>query len=341
MSDVHLEGVRSDGLAVHQARFPRGCHTILSDAACPATGIVSLVAGAVRPQAGQVLVAGRSPAKHPRLRARIGAVTENPAFPEAPTVLALLETIDKLRAFSVLWPTWLAAWGLDSWLQRSTDALSREERRALALLVALSTRQPAAIVVHEPFCGIALPDPDVVAARLEEVAREAPVLITVANAADALRCSGHKWVLRPGRIEPLRADALTPYRHGGPVTMRVRCERPRQLLRGLVSRDELLSVAWNANVGDDSVWVHGKDAVHLASAVLRVARESGALLLSWELVPPTRAAVLAAHDGWIQGYHQRAWYAAQEGTPWSKDTSMPSTSTQPSGDVGRRQGDGA
>lgn len=312
MSILEFHAVHSGVLNVQEASLGPGCHTILAESGLGTEELVALAVGYSLPHKGTVRVSGRAPGRTPALRRRIGALLAEPDLPAAVDVATMLTLVDALRGGKVLWSDVLAQWGIAELISRQVQQLNSSERRALALVIALTTQEPIVIALHNPFEVEAL-DPDRIASAIIERSEACCVVITAASVRDAARVPGPKWLLLPGRIDRVPEALLDVQNLGAQVSLRVLCEQPRLLLSALAQREEVLALAWNGVGGSSEIWARGRDAAVLSTALLEVACDCGAGLLSWDIVASTIPELRAAHEGWQRGAYDRGWHAAHSG----------------------------
>ncbi len=311
MSGLKFTGVVVDRFGVDRAELGVGCHTIVSETASAGAVFVALAAGEILPERGRVLIDERPPGSQPRLRRRIGSLPLQSSLPHGTMVQDVMRAISALRHQNTDWRAEFADWGIEAWLGRRTEELADDERRAVALVAALGTGSPLAVVLVEPFSGVAALDPEQICERLGVLSASAVVAVTVTQARDAQRLPGSKWLLRPGRVEPMDPALLAPELSSGSVSMRISCRQPRELAAELALRREVLAVAFGAASGDSSILIRGSDARALSVALLQAAHDAGVSLWSWEILQSPLPVIVAAHDGSVQGAYTRAWNAAQ------------------------------
>jgi ABC-2 type transport system ATP-binding protein len=179
-----------------------GVHAVLGG---PEDGTIALhgvVTGARPRLRGALHVRGQDPHRDPRIRARIGALGPEALLPPAATVgaavrLALLSRGDDARGVGAV----LDILGLARLHARSLPSLSFGEARAVTLALALSTKAPALIALHEPLADVVVPDPSLIERRAREIAAAgACVLVTTSSPHDARAVAERLFVLHRGAV---------------------------------------------------------------------------------------------------------------------------------------------
>lgn len=127
-------------------------HALLGPNGAGKTTAFGLLLGLRRPDSGTVTLLGGDP-RHPMTRQGVGAMPQEPAFPEK---LRVAEILDFVRAyFPDTWPTGelLERFGLTELARRETGGLSGGQRRRLAVAVAFAGK-PRLAVLDEPTTGL-------------------------------------------------------------------------------------------------------------------------------------------------------------------------------------------
>lgn len=127
-------------------------HALLGPNGAGKTTAFSLLLGLRRPDSGTVTLLGRNP-RRPVTRQGVGAMPQEPAFPEK---LRVAEVLDFVRAyFPDTWPTGelLERFGLADLARRETGGLSGGQKRRLAVATAFAGK-PRLAVLDEPTTGL-------------------------------------------------------------------------------------------------------------------------------------------------------------------------------------------
>jgi ABC-2 type transport system ATP-binding protein len=276
----------------------------------PADGtldIATLVSGITPRRAGTVRVAGGDPSRDPALRGRIGATFADPRLPSFARVIDL---------FGLLPPggpsgeAMLERFGLGHWPGRRGSSLSRREKRALELVVALSIPSPIAVVLTEP--GADMADIDREAVKLALVgaaAAGACVVVITSSVSDAIEIAPRIHLIEAGRlvrsVPANEAGALTP---GSGVALRIEVDLPRLLAASLADDPAVTGIDWD-QAERSILSVRGADLDKLAAAVARAAGSSGATVRSIAPVAPGLDEVRAASAGLASAAYQAAYQA--------------------------------
>lgn len=154
--------------------------------------LLDVIDGAVSPTSGRVAVLGGRP---DAARPRIAKVTFDAPLPEALRVDEVSALAADLRGEPRRTATErLGPLGIASLAQRRVRTLSHEERRAVALALALSSRADV-ILVDEPLVAIDPVSPRLVIDVLRARAESASVIVTTASPRDATRLADRLGVL--------------------------------------------------------------------------------------------------------------------------------------------------
>jgi ABC-2 type transport system ATP-binding protein len=308
-----------------------GLHALVG-APSDGTGAIAKLVGGIEPPArGEVVVGGRAPSRHPDLRARIGVSLETPYLPVARRVADLLRRVDGLRGGTAAMDA-LSEFGVAHWADRKMADLPQRDRRALELLIAVSTPDPLALSLTEPGADASSLDRQALRAALARAADGgACVIVATASMGDAVELCRTIHVLDRGNIArwvPVdEAGALAP---GRSVALRVEVDLPRLLVATLADDPAIVGIDWDQQDRRASLTVRGDDLDALALAVARAASTSGASVRSIAPVAPGLDEVRAAASGLaLAAYH--AAYRSY-GTPATvlATTSPPYPSPDPS-----------
>jgi ABC-2 type transport system ATP-binding protein len=293
-----------------------GLSAIVGTAADGILAIAPLVSGFTARRAGTVAVAGRDPARDPAIRGRIGTTFADPRLPSFARVRDL---------FTLLPPggpggeTALARFGLGHWSRRRTSSLSRREKRAVELVLALSVPSPVAVVLTEPAADMADIDRDAVTAALGEAAAGgACVAVLTSSVSDAIEIAPRLHLMEAGRlVRSVSADETGALVPGRGVALRIEADLPRLIAASLADDPAVTGIDWDQSERSIIV-VRGDDLDRLAAAVARGAISSGAAVRSITPVAPGLEEVRAASAGLaLAAYHAayQAWAQASQTPP--------------------------
>jgi len=314
VSTLSLNGVFAGVLAGADATFEPGLNVVLGAPRDGTDTLARLFSGIERPRRGTALVAGTAPWTTPSTRARVGALLSDEPAADASSFHALVSRVQALRGDPGDARSLLAEHGLEGVAGSRPDRATPEVRRHVALALALSVREPLALVLHEPFAV----GPRAVRARtrtalVEAAAAGVAVLVLTASPRDASELGGRvvlldggRFVRRPG---PVLATELAP---GRGIVLRVRASTVRALVASLAQESAVASVEWDAQLAEDEVTVRGPDADAVALAVLRAVRATGAELRAIEPVLPALDVARVATQGLWRATYEAAYRAAQQ-----------------------------
>lgn len=302
-----------------------GLHAIVGLPEDGIRAIAPLGGGLVRPRSGQVFVDRRDPHGDPALRARIGVLAWEPMLPEALKVEQLFQACEPSRQSEA--GEVLERLGLGALSERRLATLSTDEARAVELALALTTPEPLALFLTEPFANTAGASRAAVLEMLSDISlAPACVVVATASVADAVDLGGYVHLFEAGRITRSLAalDAATlPGRH---VELRVTTSDPRRLAAALAGNEAISSVVWDEERGASVVAVRGADLDRVALAVARAAASISASIQSIKPVAPSLDELRAASSGLALAAYHAAYRYGSGAPPQPLAPSAPSVS---------------
>jgi ABC-2 type transport system ATP-binding protein len=213
---IELAAVSARGPLVSSARFrarPRAVLTnvnlehrggVLGIIGAPNDGtslLFDVLDGSAKPTAGRASIFGTSPED---ARRRLVRVSVDAPLPEALRVDEVCdlasEVRDEPRRPAI---DRLGAIGLGALARRRVRSLAVEERRAVALAIALTSAKADVLLVEEPLVALDPVAPRLVIEALRARAAAACVLITTASARDATRLADRLAILTSGSLVAL------------------------------------------------------------------------------------------------------------------------------------------
>jgi hypothetical protein len=174
----------------------------------------------------------------------------------------------------------LERFGHRDWLTRNARSLGPNERRTVALVVALASRDLLLISLLDPFA--ALCEPVAVASltkRLAELSARSVVMIAASGHPLPLGLAFSRWSVASGQLSEVAPQRMTP------LQLQVRADQPKLLLK------ELLDVAAIQNailIDEHELVLSGSDLETLAKSVVSAAVARGIRI---ELLRPTQAPI--------------------------------------------------
>lgn len=267
MSELLLERVWSAPLKDVSLRSSRGLSVVVGAESDGSGELVSLCAGTRAPRRGQLTLGGLRPSSSPACRRGIASLlADEPVGGDGAVRDWLLELVPLL---GIELPAVLAGSSVEP--DRALASLSGAERRELALAVALAHPEPALVVLHEPLTACAASQRESLLARLAELGKDRPVLITTASIATARRLGGTTYLLdrglcseKPGGAWP---GGMTP---GVDAWLAVEADGPRRLVSALAQHPDVQELRYDERRGG-RVLLRGPDLERLAVAVARAA----------------------------------------------------------------------
>lgn len=178
--------------------FAPGIHSLVTSRKDYAQALIECLAGLRQPlgspwSRGSIRLGASDPFASPGLRAQLGiTLPTEPALPAAPTLHAALDQILTLRlrldTLATGSPHHIPF--VESLLQNAPHSLTGEQRRRVALGLALSLRAPQALVLYQPLFNLNFDDAAFVLQRLRHYAEsDVPIICVTATLADAEKLS--------------------------------------------------------------------------------------------------------------------------------------------------------
>jgi ABC-2 type transport system ATP-binding protein len=340
---VVLEGVHARDTAGPKGQ-PRGSlqglslgltdavHVFLGTPEDGTLALADVLSGAERPMRGRVLVEGRDPAKHARIRSRIGVLSAMPRLPAAPSVdasvgLAMSGRGERAHRFDAV----LDPFGLSALHSRSLRSLSYAEARAVELALALTTPGVRLLVLHEPLVDVATGALPLVRQQIRAaVLVGACVVVTTSSPADARALGDRIIVLERGAVaRVVGGEGVGLASPEGELVVWVKAAAAgpgvRQLAAALSARAEVRAVAWD-DPGQQSpggmLRLRG-DLDAIALAVADATLETGVVVEAMTTVAPGMDAVHAVTERLLAA--QRSSSRAPTNVPPTQSGPAPAT----------------
>jgi len=312
MSVLALRSVFAGTLASADLELEPGLNVVLGAVRDGSDTLVRLLAGLDRPRRGRVEVGGLDPFVSPRARARVGVLLRDEPPSSAKTLRQAAAEILGLSAARIDAQSLLDEQGLGGVAESSPARVPAVVRRHFALALALSTPEPLALVLHEPFAVGPLANSERTRERLAALA-DAGVCVVVVTASprDAASLGGRIVLLDGGRFVRRPGDVLaTELCPGRSIVLRVVSSGARRLLAGLAGEESIVGVRFDA-AGGGELELTGGDADRAALALMRVARREGVDIEAIEPVLPTLDVTRAASQGLYRAAYEAAYQAAR------------------------------
>lgn len=197
-----FEAVRQVSLTLHQGEVL----AFLGPNGAGKTTTIKMIAGLVRPDRGQVTIAGEDPHRHARALRNIGAVLEGNR-----NLYWRLTPEENLEYFGVLRQVprkvahrrgleLLARFGLEDKRDTPVQKLSRGMQQKVAIAVSL-IHDPQLLLLDEPTLGLDVEAGETVKALVREIAREGRAILLTTHQLDvAEELSDRVAIIRRGRI---------------------------------------------------------------------------------------------------------------------------------------------
>lgn len=257
--------------------------------------LFDLLDGGASPRAGRVVVLDGAPEA---ARSRVARVSLDAPLPEALRVDEVCDLAADLRGEPrrAARET-LGAIGIAALAGRRVVALAREERRAVALAIALGAKVEV-LLIEEPLAWLDPVAPRLAIDALRARAASACVVVTTASPRDATRLADRLGVLTAGVYTPLPPElAYTSLGPEGGASIRIvvapaQGRRGAAALAGVLGGDDAVlrveTAAFAAPPGAVAVVAAGRDLALLARAATRAI---AATRVEVELVEPSTLAL--------------------------------------------------
>lgn len=274
---IHVEGVAAKSLPNAALRrmgalctnvtfhLGKGCHAISGGGTDPdvARLLLEVLAGQIKPSRGKVAVLGHAAGTAKATQA-IAYVDRDVALPEDMTPLAIAALEGQLRGGAREPLARLRTLGLERFAQRPVRTLTPEERRSVALAIAV-TSSAKVLLLDEPFVRIT----GEAAGRVAEAVRafaaggaERCVLVATASQRDAKALGAEVHGLVNERLVPATYGAGTEH-----FVLVVVVSDPMRLAAAVATEGGALTVTATAT----AVEIHTNDLVAAAEMVARAA----------------------------------------------------------------------
>lgn len=327
MARLVLNAVSDGPLLGVSAELDPGITVILGADSSALARLVELIAGVRSPRRGAVLVDGERIDDRPVRRKRVASLLEDEALPEARDVsgalsLALRARDDRRGAVELLQEFELAHLG-----PSPLEKLRAGERRALGLALCVSHEQADIVALYEPLAaGTRLPPERLTTALGAAARRGAVVIVCTRELDDARRIGGNALVLDPSGLTQLAGGA--PPSRGISLELRVRSDRPRELVAALASDEAVSGVRYDERSSVGEIEISGADIEVAANAVSRHAVALGASVSEIRFGAPPIEGLLAARAAIARRYYEASYASI------APPTAAPQVSAAPEGAPG-------
>ncbi len=256
--------------------FQPGIYVLLGEELATLSLLLELTLGHSPPQRGEVRVAGAEPCRDPATRRRIGSLLWQEELPEAKRVLLSVQSLLELHGEKAeLAAGALRQLGLQTLADRHPHALSSDERRGVALAVALALNQPLLLSLASPL-SVRCIDRQAVLTLLKARSKQAVVLIVTTDAAEAADIDGLCLLFAAGRI--ISRVARPGAASNATASLSVISSDSARLARLLAGEPAVVRL--EAPLEGETLVVHGQELASLSRTLLRLAHEQDIDLLS-------------------------------------------------------------
>jgi ABC-2 type transport system ATP-binding protein len=214
--------------------------------------LLRLAAGLLRPDIGRVDICGRD-AWSAKAKRQIGYCPDTDSFYEDMSGRQFVETMARLEGYRLPDARLRAAQALElvgmaDRARRQLRAYSKGMRQRVKLAQAL-VRDPAVLILDEPLSGVDPIGRQEILALLAELADQGKCLLVSSHELEELeKLTDHIAIMTRGRIAAVGTLAqIRGLLDQHPLTVRVCCDRPRDLAATLMAMDHVVSV----EIGDN------------------------------------------------------------------------------------------
>jgi ABC-2 type transport system ATP-binding protein len=265
---------------------------------------VALLSGAARPRSGTVQIEDRNPHRDPQLRRRVGALLQiEPPLPGRTVAAAIEPLLGSGSQGSEV----LRCLGLETWIDRKARGLSDEERRSVALALALATPDPLLVVLFEPFSQTPGVSRQAVLERIAGLSKTTCVICATSSVRDALALEGTVTVISRGRVVNQTEALALRLAPGNIESFTVKTPRPRELAEALVHHTEVTGVLWDEQAAPRQLRVKGRNGEATARSIVEAARGADVPLEYMVAEDPSLQLVQSASQGALRAAHDRAY----------------------------------
>lgn len=272
MTELALDEIADDRLGPLTIRCGVGLTVLVADQRATLGRLLDIAAGARRPRRGRASLDGEDLYTSPEARRKLGALLAEEALPPRASVRESAQLALALRKPGADAEALLVEWGLGPLLGANPERLRAEQRRAVALCLALATPHAAALVLCDPLALASLLDPARIRDACWRAATRAVVVVGTTALEDAAALGGELELILRGRL----AEA-GPYARGLAHEALVRSGHSAQLAE-LLRADPDLEVSFDAARCPRELFVRGATQARICERVLEVVRQEGLAL---------------------------------------------------------------
>jgi energy-coupling factor transporter ATP-binding protein EcfA2 len=269
--------------------------------------LLALCNGSARPSRGTVRIDGLDPYRSPSLRRSLGTVIGDEQFEEK-TVMQAVVTRLALHGSNAQARETFRRFDLEHVLDRRTSSLAADERRLVALLIALSIDKPRALLLHEPAVSGSRMNADRLLEELGARAKHSIILCTTASPRLAALLSPEALLLEDGRLKrATQAPTRPAFAPGSPPRVRIECEHAARLAQALSTSSAVSGLEFSGR--DAQLIVEGTEVEALCLAVLRSSVELGVVISGLTQVLPEAIEIRATHAALARTAYERTYGA--------------------------------
>ena len=284
-----------------------GIHVVVGAPGDGTRELLALASGSARPSRGTVRLDGLDPYRTPALRRSFGTVMGDEQFEES-TVMQAVVTRLTLHGSGAPARETFRRFGTEHLLERRTSSLAADERRLVALIVALSLDNPRALLLHEPAISASRMNTDQLLEALRARAKHTIILCTTASPRLAALLSPEALLLEDGRLKrATQAPTRPAFAPGSPARVRVECEQSARLAQALSASKAVTGLEFSSR--DGHLVVEGMEVEALCLAVLRNSVELGVVITGLTQALPEAVEIRATQAALARTAYERTYGA--------------------------------
>lgn len=313
--------------------FSTGATCLLGTADDGVEQVLALASGCVRPERGVVSLDHKPLFNHPDTRAAVGTLSSVEWAPPGSTAFEWVEQLQGLHRVatsSAAAEQCLSDLGLSALGRELMGDLSPDQRRGVALAVALGLHAPKLLALSTPF-EVRSVSQRAVVEKLAEHAQRSIVLFSTTQQRDAARLGAQARVFAANRCVGQWAAEQSGPAHRN-VCYRVTCDPPAKLCAALLGHPAVLSVQAPAHRSTLEVIGTAPEATSLA--LLEAADEAGVTIHDLFEAPLDLEALQANMRGHSDGMYQAALQSARVAQERSTMAAAPGTVVDPAPTAG-------